>query len=330
MTAAAGPYLQAARRAAEWLVGQQHDDGSFVGPDLQADVYHKAPYALAITGHAVEAERLLNWIAAHDLGDDGRLHHFDAGLALYKTSWICQGAYRTGRFDLARPVLEYVLRCQTPCGGFFQVVEGNAYVEPVCTAWAGLCAVYGGRLDAAGRAARSLIAMTDQQPDPERFYYWMTPEGRPVTAEAPLPEGAPFVDATQRAQPYYCPGIAGLFLLRMYRATGEKDCLEAAARLFEFSLRCADDAYAYPTAGKSAVAAALLYAISGDQRAREAACSLADYLVREQHPEGWWRNPHADGMVVRLDHTAEFIVFLTEVAATLGGQAPAEGEEGPA
>ena len=47
--------------------------------------------------------------------------------------------------------------------------------------------------------------------------------------------------------------------------------------------------------------------------------SKGDYLVRSQDEEGWWRNPHADDMIVRLDHTAEFVVFLTDIAATLGG-----------
>jgi len=321
MTPSVGPYLEAAHRAAEWLIAQQNPDGSFISPELQADVYHKAPYALAITGHALEAERLLGWMKTNDLAEDGRLRHFDPGLALYKTSWVCQGAFRTGRFDLARPVLSYILRCQAPCGGFFQVVEGNAYVEPVCTAWAGLSAIYGGRLDVAEGAARCLMAMTDRQPDASRFCFWMTPDGRLVTPDAPLPGGAPFVDARQPEQPYYCPGIASLFLGRMYRASGQGEYVDAAMRLFEFSLGCADDAYAYTTAAKSGVAAALLYTITGDRRAQAAACRLADYLVREQHPEGWWRNPHADGPTIRLDHTAEFIAFITEIAATLGAHA---------
>ena len=311
-------YRDAARRGAQWLLSQQNSDGSFLGPDLQADVYHKAPYALGLTGYALEANRLLNWIKAHDLAADGRLHHFDAGLALYKTNWICQGAHRLARFDISAPVMRYILQCQAPCGGFFQVVEGNEYVEPVCTSWAGVSTIYAGRLEIAIQAARCLASMIDQQPDETRFYCWLTPEGQLVTEDAPLPAGVSFLDARSPQQAYYNPGIACLFLTRLYLATNSAEFLNSAQRLFELSLGWAEDAYAYPTAGKSAVAAANLYLITGDERARDAACSMGDYLVQEQSEEGWWRNPHSDGMIVRLDHTAEFVAFMSEIAATLG------------
>jgi hypothetical protein len=310
-------YVEAAQYGAAWLLSQQNSDGSFIRPDLQADVYHKAPYALAITGHVVEAQRLLEWIKRNDLQEDGDLRHFDDGLGLYKTNWICQGAHRLARFDISRPAMRHVLRCQAPCGGFYQVlpplrrggqegvVAGNEYVEPVCTASAGMSALYTGHLDAAQRAAEGLIAMADQQPDETRFYFWMTPEGRLVTA-------------TKTQQAYYCPGIAGLFLTRLHLATGSPEALDAARRLFEFSLRCAEDRYSYPTAGKSAVGAAIYYTLTGDERARDAAVEFAEYLRREQRPDGWWCNPHDDGLIVRLDHTAEFVVWLSEIAANLG------------
>jgi hypothetical protein len=300
-------------------MSQQNDDGSLIRPDLQADVYHKAPYALALTGNIIPAQRLLEWIKRNDLREDGDLHHFDNGLGLYKTNWVCQGAHRLARFDISRPVIGHVLRCQAPNGGFFQVVSGNEYVEPVCTAAAGLSALYTGHLDAAQRAAECLIAMLDQQPDEQRFYFWMTPEGRLVTQESPLHNQAPFVDAAKTQQAYYCPGIAGLFLARLHLAGGDPAALEAAQRLFEFSLRCAEDRYSYPTAGKSAVAAAVLYTLIGDERAQVAAVEFGDYLLREQRPDGWWCNPHDDGIIVRLDHTAEFVVWLSEIAANLGG-----------
>jgi len=149
--------------------------------------------------------------------------------------------------------------------------------------------------------------MLDQQPDETRFYYWMTPEGRLATPEAQILGSAPFVDATQPQQAYYCSGIVMLFLTRMYMATGEERWLAGAQKLFDFSLRCADDAYAYPPSGKGSVAAAILHTITGDSRAKAAACQFGDYLLQEQSPEGWWRNPQADNMIIRLDHTAEFI-----------------------
>jgi len=312
-------YGEAAGRGVAWLLSQQNPDGSLVREELQADCYHKATYALGLTGHAVEANRLLNWVKAHDLQPEGRLRHFDLGLALYKTSWACQGAHRLARFDLSLPVLGYIARCQAPCGGFYQVVEGNPYVEPVCTSWAGVTAIYGGRLDLAEKAAQCMLSLVEQQPDPKRFYFWMTPEGRLATEKRPLNGAAPFVDATKTQQAYYCPGIACLFLARLFLATSDPQYLAGAQGLFQISLGFAEDAYAYPTAGKSAVGAATLYLIAHDERARGAACEFADYVVRQQSPEGWWANPHDQGLLTRLDHTAEFVIWLSEIAATLGG-----------
>jgi hypothetical protein len=312
MNAQVQQYRLAVQRAVAWYLTQQSSDGSFIRPEIQADVYHKGAFALGITGHIAEAMRLLDWVKVNDLSPDGRPRHFDAGLALYKTSWLCQGAHRLARFDISGPVLSYILRCQAPCGGFFQVVEGNEYVEPVCTSWAGMSAVYLGELGAARRAADCLISMADQQRDDDRFYFWMSPDGRVLTDEAP------FIDATQPRQAYYCSGIIHLFLARLYLATGEDRFLRGAQKVFEFSLRCAEDAYAYPPSGKSAVGAAVLYTITGDERARDAALRFGDYLVQEQSAEGWWRNPAADDMIVRLDHTAEFIVWLNEIIGALG------------
>jgi hypothetical protein len=297
-----------------WLLEQQNPDGSFIQPDMQADVYHKGILALAVTGHAVEASRLLTWIKAHDLQEGGRLRHYDDGLALYKTSWACQGAHRLGRFDISLPVMEYILSCQAPCGGFFQTQQLTEYIEPVCTAWAGVAALYTGRLDAAKRTAECLQQMVAQQPDPQRWYFHMSPDGQLLTGE-----GAPFVDATKTQQAYYCPGIAMLFMARLDMATGGEAYLRGARGLFDFSLRCAEDAYAYPASGKSAVGAALLYAFTGDERALQAAITFGDYLVREQKADGWWCNPHSDHMIIRLDHTAEFIIWLTDIAGALGG-----------
>jgi hypothetical protein len=107
--------------------------------------------------------------------------------------------------------------------------------------------------------------------------------------------------------------------MRLYLATGDAAYLKLGEDLFEFSLRCAEDRYAFPTAGKSAVAAALQFMVTGDVRARDAACTFVDYELGKQGAEGWWANPNGDNTIIRLDHTAEFVVWLTDIAGILGG-----------
>ncbi|NPV48471.1 MAG: hypothetical protein HPY69_16145 [Armatimonadetes bacterium] len=309
-------YREAAHRGTQWLLSRQNADGSFIRDDLQADVYHKGAYALAVTGHTLEAHRLLNWIRREALGADGRPRHFDQGLALYKTSWIYQGAHRLGRFDISYPVVRYILRCQAPGGGFFQVVEGNEYVESLCTGWAGVACLYGGELAAARRCAEHLIAQVRQQPTTGRFYFRTTPEGQLLVAEDdPL---TAFIDGSRPGQGYYFPGMACLFLCRYHQATRDEAALTAAKWLMDASLTWAEDSYASMPSGKSALGAAVYYSITGDAAARDAAVRFADYVVARQRPEGAWDNPASDSGIVLLDHTAEMIVWLSEIAATLG------------
>lgn len=315
IAAATERYLAAAHRGVAWLLARQHDDGSVGPPEVEADVYHKAGYAFAVTGHIDAAHRLYDWIRRHDLQPGGALRHYDQGLALYKTNWILQGAHRLARFDLSAPVSAYVATRQAPCGGFFQNEQELGYIEPVCTAWAAVSMLYTGRLDAALQAADCLAAMLDQQPNPRRFYYRMTPDGR-LIVDGPL---TAFVDGERPQQAYYCPGIALLFAARLHLATGRPEHLSLAQAIFEATLRLHDDAYRYTTAAKGGVGTAILYGLTGDPRALDAALSLADYLVDEQSAEGWWANPHADNLIIRLDHTAEFIVFLSEIAGNLAG-----------
>lgn len=308
-------YRAAAARGVEWLMGHQHDDGSIGPPEVLADVYHKAGYALGITGHGDRAHRLIDWIVTHDLQPDGDLRHFDQGLSLYKTSWACQAAHRLARFDLSYPVMEFIATRQAPCGGFYHNRDEERYVEPVCSAWGALTAVYHGRVEAAARTVSCCRTLLDQQPEPRRFYTRLTPAGE-LIREGEL---VAFLDGDQERQAYYCPGIAMLFLARYHLATGSQEALDTAMGLFEATGRLAGDAFRYVTAAKGGVATAILYRLTGERRCLEAALSLGDYLAAEQTGEGWWCNPYHDGIIVRLDHTAEFIVFLSEIAANLAG-----------
>jgi len=309
----AARFAQAARRAAEWLLSQQKPDGSFTPPECGADSYYKVPYALAVTGHPTEANRLLNWTKSHDLLPTGELRLTSGGLALYKHSWMLQGAVRLARFDLVRPLGEYVLRCLAPCGGFFQSPHGNETVEPACLGWGGMAMVYLGQMELARRAGDALGRMLEQQPVPRRFHFLLKPDGQLV-----LGDSGTFLDFTKPGQVYWRIGIPFLFVVRLYLATSDKRYLETAQRLFELQHGGAADAFAHPGSGKSGLAAAILYSVTGDQRAADAACREAEFLLSIQQPEGWWASSPNDGLGIRLDYTGEFTVFLTEMAATLG------------
>ena len=294
-------YLKASQRGSEWLVSKQQEDGSIT----KAEVYYKVPYALGVTGRTVEANKLISWIKSDILKNNGDMNH-----NTYKNSWIAQGAHRLARFDLSLPAISYILKTQALCGGFCATDDTSQIVEPIYTAWGGLCAIYVNRLDEACKAGDCFVEMVKQQPDKMKFYYNMASDGRLLTDSG-------FIDATKPKQIYYNLGITMIFLMRLYMATLEKNYLSSAQEIFEFTLRCADDAYRTPPSGKSGLGCALLYHITGDKRARDKAMELADYLLEIQHPAGTWGFSINDPFETLVDITAEFTVFTTEIAATL-------------
>ena len=71
--------------------------------------------------------------------------------------------------------------------------------------------------------------------------------------------------------------------------------------------------------GKSSLGAALLYLVTGDEQARDAAVSFGEYLVATQTEQGGWRDPdyEPDDLLIHIDHAVEFNIWLQEVSACL-------------
>ena len=294
-------YLKAAKKASDWLVSNQREDGCII----EAEVYYKSPYALGLTGRIPEANKLIDWIKGNVLKENG-----DMNSHIYKNSWIFQGAHRLARFDLSLPAIRYIMTAQASCGGFCVNDDTSQIVEPIYTAWGGLSALYFGDLNNTRRAGDCFVKMAKEQPDEMKFYYNMTADGKLLTDSG-------FIDAKRPKQIYYNPGIAMVFLERLYLATLDEKYLSAAKQIFEFTLRCDADAYQTPPSGKSGLGAALLFYITGDTRARNKAIEFAEYLLRVQYPEGPWGFTPNDPIEPLIDVTAEFTIFITEISATL-------------
>jgi len=311
-----GKYRQAMDKAVAWLGAQQQPDGSLGEAASPPAVFiYKSAYALGTAGRVEQAGRLLGWIRDHMLDANGQLADAGAdGITTYRISWIAQGAHRLAWFDVSRPFLKWLLDRQAPCGGFLPNADAGDVVDTICT-WAGMAALYLGDVDAAERTAAFMQSMIEQQPDPARFYHQMTFDGRLCATG----DQAPFVDTTQPAQAYYHLGIPMVLLARLYLTTGTRAYLDSALALYDVTRRCAPDAYAYITSAKGMVGTALLYRILGRQDLLDAAVSMADYLARTQHDEGWWTVGDDARVGIKIDATAEFCIFLGDLLCTLAG-----------
>ena len=317
-----GRYREAAVKAAEFTIKFQLPDGGYIWDGYVNNAYHKQAYSWPIAGRFAETQRLLDWAKSNRLQSDGQLK--DYGGDVYKLAWFVQGAQRAGRFDLSYPLMSFLLSCQAPCGGFPRYAA-DELTRCVATTWMGISALYFGKTDVAEKAASCAINMLEAQPRQDRFYYQMTRDGKLVT-EKEDPK-AMFVDIAKPKQNYYELGLPMMLMCRLHQATGDPCYLDYARRFFEFNLRCHDDKLAFVFSGKTAFAAAVYYSITGDEGMRDAACEFCDFLLETQLPDGSWRDEISDPdeLLYYVDHAAEYIVWLQEIATILESKEAAAG-----
>lgn len=306
-------YQETGRKAVRYQLGYQRPDGGYIWEGYARDAFHKQPYSWALAGYVEETHRLLTWVKDDRLQPDGQLKEYNGDV--YKQAWFFQGAHRLGRFDLSHPIMSFLLSCQEPCGGLPHFAA-DEYLRSLSTCWTGVCALYYGRLDVAQKTADWAVSMLEQQPDESKFYFTTTRDGKLVTPD--LDPAAQHIDTTKPKQCYWEVGLPLQLMCRLHMATGDQKYLDLAAPFFDFNLRCYEDNFTYVGSGKSSLGAALYYLLTGDERARDAALSFADFLVETQYPEGGWRDEtEPDTILIHIDHGAEFNVWLQELSATL-------------
>ncbi len=303
-------------KAVEFQLKHQQADGAFTWPGFVKDAYHKQTYSWSIAGRLGEAHRLLNWIKANTLQSDGQLKGYNGDV--YKQSWFFQGVHRMGRFDISYPIMDFLLSTQAPCGGFPHFAK-DKLLRSLATAWVGISAIYFGRLDIARKVGECCVSMLEQQPDAEKFFFCMTPDGKLATPA--VDPKAQCVDFKKANQCYWEIGLPWMLMGRLYQATGEQAYLDYAKRFFELKLRCHSDAFKNVGSGKSSLAAAIHYLNTNDTRASDAAYAFLDFLKATQYPEGGWRGEtEPDTLLIYIDHAAEYNIWIQEVVSILAGK----------
>jgi hypothetical protein len=309
----------AGTKAVEFQLRYLQPDGGYIWDGYADDAFHKQAYSWQMAGHFAEAHRLLSWVKRERQLPDGELKAYNGDI--YKYSWFFQGAHRLGRFELSYPVMSFIISCQTPCGGFPHFAA-DTYLRSLSTCWSGVSAVYFNRLDVAMKAAEWAISVYHQQPDESRFYIRTTRDGRLATPDTVPEADALYVDYSRTKQDYWEIALPMQLMCRLYMATGMQRYLDYAKRFFALKLKCAEDRFTFVGSGKSSLGAALLYLLTGDEQARDAAVSFGEHLVATQTEQGGWRDPdyEPDDLLIHIDHAAEFNIWLQEVSACLAAR----------
>jgi hypothetical protein len=314
-----------AQLGANWLMGVQQADGSFQGARALDD-YYKAPFAFTVTGHNLEAERVLDYIARTFLREDGDLD--GAGVSwfdtfrIYPHAWITVAALMRGRFEIGHSILRVLTACHDErTGGFFGTADGLKHrrgpQELMTTSVAGLACLWAGRLDIALRTGKWVQNLYEAQPDLSRGLYFVWDSAAGLVTDFPPAEAVSyFVDAGKTTQWYFEYGIGAAFLAALAGATRDGKWLTLAQKLLRATEACREDVYRQPQSGKIAWGAAWAYQLSQDPEDRRLAEAAADGLHALQSPEGWWsalsvyEHQKADRIESNLDVTNEFVGLL--------------------
>lgn len=301
-------FQAAGRRGAQFTIDFQQPDGSYIWEGYVSDAFHKQSYSWALAGEVEAAQRLLTWVQRERLLPDGQLRDYNGDI--YKHAWLFQGAHRLGRFDITYPMHRFLLSVQAPGGGFPHFA-GQPHCRPLAACQAGIALLYIGDLAAARRVGAWTISLLDQ-PQEDRFFFCTTLDGALVT------DPALSIDFAQPGQVYWEIGLPLMLMCRLYMATGEAEYLARAGDFLSWQMNCHADRFAFTGSGKSALAAALYYLLTGDAQARAGAYEFGEFLVQTQLPDGSWRNPNWPPEVLYpIDASAEFNVWLQEIASTL-------------
>jgi hypothetical protein len=309
---------ECAQRGAAWLRDLLEEDGSFRGAGA-VDCYYKAPCALAVSGFADEAARVLHHVSARYLLPGGDLD--GTGVAwynrfrLYPHAWLLWAAVELRRPELARALASFLAGRRNPETGGFRA-DDNGTEEIMTTSIAGLAMLRAGHLDAAIGAGEWLRRVLEAQPDLTGglLHVWRPGQG--------LDEGDGSVwfrvDATQPRQWYFQYGISAALLADLARVSGDRSWLALADQYLRASGHCHADRYSTPQSGKIGWGAAWTGALTGDAAHHALTGAVVEGLAALQGPDGSWNGegvydpqPPAETAAARLDVTAEFVTLLS-------------------
>jgi len=341
--------LDAAHKAAAWLVAHQTEQGNYVGKETPTEdgtypdaddlgCYYKSFYSLRVAGETVGAARGLTYVIKRFMTADGDFVNSPTERTkgsytplfsqLYPNTWITRAFVMMGWFGYARRAWNCLLRYRDPeTGGFFATVtpKTNMIDSNVTGVGGVLCGMMMGEMDKAVQSGDFLLKMIEAQPDPKRMYTrWELGKGL-ATDVSGVDEKAliyHYIDAEQPKQAYWPWAMPMANLALLYDHTGNKRFLDGAMRVYEFLCSCHPHAFSWTTSGKSGWGSAILYCLTGDPRCKKTALMEMEFILSLQQPEGAMLFPGTESIEAQAtrttyDLTGEYTAWLADTAAEL-------------
>jgi len=343
--------LDAAGKAARWIVSCQQEKGNYLGnekpdengiyPDTHdVGCYYKSIYFLRSVGEVAASAKAFNYVIENFMSEQGDFYNTPEVRTsgsytpnfcqLYPNMWMMRAAVMMDWYRIYRRILSFLIKYRDPqTGGFYATVNPpTKVIDSNATGLGAMCCLIGGELDLAVQSAEMVLRMIKEQPETDSFYLrWKDGSGY-LTVLADVPEKQKKfhrIAAKEPAQAYWCWAWPMNGLLSLYQYTNQQRFLNGAIEIYDFLARCHEDAFAFTTAGKGGWGSSILYRLTSDKRYLRTAMSQMEWILSAQHKDGYMLGPDAksfDDQPLRTtyDFTADFCTWLVATSNELAGR----------
>ncbi|MHB1455338.1 MAG: hypothetical protein ACYC0V_00325 [Armatimonadota bacterium] len=326
--------IEAARKAALWMISQQGPDGRY-GTEADLNAYYKSPYPLRIAGEPTAAARCMDYTVERFMTSDGDFMNSPSERTagtytryycqIYANFWMLRAACALNRFDLAQRIFGLLMSCQDQAtgGAYYEVDRKSGVLDSNSTACLCIAGMMFGNQDMAVKAGDVLLKWIAIQPTADRFYLRWRPSGGSVIDFDESESLYYIVDTKKSAQYYWQVGLPQAALAKLYQVTAQEKYLAGSIALYNFLMSCQPDVIASPPVGKLGWGSAILYRATSDTRYLETNREITQYYLDIQHKDGYWLAPayksiEEQPLKLSTDITAEFCAWLLDYMAELG------------
>lgn len=290
--------------------------------------YYKLPYLLTISGEAILANRVLDYMKATFFTENNTVtfnnkktnNPLMAKFWGYVLGWVTLAAQKLGRFDLSYPAFEYLSKFQSQDHGGFATSDqwglSDDAMDIITSAQLGRLSLYFGQTRQAFNAGQFLSWNINNQPNIEESMFLFVDNHKKQVQN--FPQDLTFIYELKKHEPnqaYFMIGLPCAFLVELYQATHQQTFLTAAKQYADFALACHETIKQFHFSHKVAWAMSLLYKTTQEEKYLTLSKAISTYLMNIQSDDGFWlkdQNP-----IDSLDQTVENAIWLNEIAVNL-------------